>query len=243
MKEFQRNNLKLITLVFVRTNHVWLKQITKLGFLLTLGVSMSACASGGTANWKEEVLLHDGSKLIVERSQTYGGYSELASRERQLVEEVWEFTTPGTTKQRVIWKNDFGKTPESSSVMLLMLDFLNGTPYLATSPAGYIAYNKWGRPNPPYVFFKYDGKTWQRISLEEFPPAFINVNVVIGRPDLDHRTGTLSVATIREENRLLEPHLRTILRTPIDYGPPRPIYSGPKAPHPITPPTTSGGKE
>ncbi len=179
----------------------------------TLGGSMNSYGFDG-ASWKEEVLLHDGQKLIVERSQTYGGYSEPASRERQLAEEIWEFTIPGTD-QRVIWKNNFGKTPGHSSVMLLMLDFLKGTPYLATRPAGCISYNKWKRPNPPYVFFKFDGKTWQQISLNEFPAEFNNANVVIGRPDQGDRSGMLSIEKIKEENQYLEPYMRTIMRTSI----------------------------
>jgi len=184
-----------------------------ISLLLTLGVSMNAYGYGG-ASWKEEVLLQDGQRLLIKRSQTYGDYSEPASRERQLVEEVWEFTIPGTD-QRVIWTNDFGKTPEHSGVMLLMLDFLKGTPYLATRPAGCISYNKWKRPNPPYVFFKFDGKAWQQISLNEFPAEFNNANVAIGRPDQENRSGTLSIEKIKEENQHLEPYMRTIMRTPI----------------------------
>lgn len=44
-----------------------------LALTLTLGVAMSACAGFlGGDSWQEEVLLHDGQKIIVERSQTYG---------------------------------------------------------------------------------------------------------------------------------------------------------------------------
>jgi hypothetical protein len=170
---------------------------------------------GGTAKWKEEVLLHDGAKLIVERSQAYGGYSEPASRERQLVEETWEFVVPDTSK-KVFWKNTFGKTPESSNLMLLILDFINGTPFLAANPAGCNSYNTWKRPNPPYVFFKFVGKEWQQITLNEFPDELLDTNVVVGRPDPQNRIGTLTIATIKEENRNLEPYLRIISRKPLD---------------------------
>src|SRR4030065_108135 len=47
-----------------------------IGLVLTLGMSMNAYAGFlglGEDSWKEEVLLHDGSKLIVKRSQSYGG--------------------------------------------------------------------------------------------------------------------------------------------------------------------------
>lgn len=195
------------------------KMFKTVGLSLTImGASMQADAIGGGASWKEEVLLHDGGKLIVERSQAYGGYAEPASRERSLAEEQWVFQIPGGG-QRVVWKSDFRRPPEGDSLMLLQLNFLGGVPYVATSPAGCLAYNHWGRPNPPYVFFKYDGKSWQRISLAEFPALFKESNVAVGRPDPDHRTGLLSVETIKQENRLLEPYLRHIIREPITGGP------------------------
>lgn len=194
------------------------------------------------AEWKEEVLLHDGRKLIVERSQVYGGYSTLESRERSLVREEWTFRTPDGG-QKVVWKSDFRGPPEGDSLMLLRLDFLDDVPYVATSPAGCLAYNHWKRPNPPYVFFKYDGKSWKQISLAEFPKVFQESNVAVGRPDPGHREGLLSVDTIKEENRLLEPYLKQIMREPMkpgslgvscpDYSSPR--YTSPKPPHPLKP--------
>lgn len=55
----------------------WLQVIIKSGFLLVAGISMSACAGLfdiGGMSWKEEVLLHDGSAIFVERSIERGGY-------------------------------------------------------------------------------------------------------------------------------------------------------------------------
>jgi hypothetical protein len=52
---------------------LWLKRITNLGLILIMGAGMNSNAGlfgfGGT-NWKEEVLLHDGSNIIIKRSQT-----------------------------------------------------------------------------------------------------------------------------------------------------------------------------
>lgn len=184
--------------------------------LAILGGGMNACAMGG-ASWKEEVLLYDGKKLIVERSQTYDGYAEPASTERSLAEEKWEFRIPGSNR-KIVWKSDFRRPPEGDSLMLLQLNFLDDVPYVATTPAGCLSYNHWKRPNPPYVFFKYDGKAWQQIPLSEFPSAFKESNVAVGRPDSNHREGLLIVATIKEENRLLEPYLRVIAREPLKLG-------------------------
>ena len=54
----------------------FMKLFKAISLVLILGVSMTACGAG-KSSWKEEVLLHDGTKLIVERSQTYGGNHEL----------------------------------------------------------------------------------------------------------------------------------------------------------------------
>jgi len=55
------NNLKLVV------GSLWMKHITKLGFLFMLGVTMNACSS--SENWKEEVQLSDGRIIVVERER------------------------------------------------------------------------------------------------------------------------------------------------------------------------------
>ena len=55
------------------------------------------------------------------------------------------------------------------------------------STYGCHAYNKWGRPNPPYGFFKYDGKAWQRIPLEEFPAEIKEANMVNSTQKHEHQ--------------------------------------------------------
>lgn len=220
--------------------------------ILIMGISMNAfgfLGFGGSASWKEEVLLHDGQKIIVERSQTFGGYPTLDSRERVILEEEWVFPVPGTGK-KITWKTDHRNPPQGESLMLVLVEFFDDIPYIATSPAGCISYNHWKRPNPPYVFFKYDGKKWRQISLAEFPSMLKESNVAVGRPDSNHRTGLLTVETIKEENRNLEPYLRQIVREPITKGDgpwryPEMEYDGKggwrspggaKAPHPISSP-------
>lgn len=221
-------------------NHenIYLKVIKSIGLALTFGVSMSACATGGTTTWKEEVLLHDGSKIIVERTHTYGGFGEIAQG-RLIVERTTTFIIPGSS-EIVTWKSEYGRENQDN-LDLMVLDFMGSTPYIATSLAGVIAYQKWGKPNPPYVFFKYVGKTWRRISPEEFPAEFRDANVIINTKAHEKKLTNIPVLSeqIKELNSSLIKEYRTVLRTPIDYGPPRPEYKGPKAPHPITPPTTT----
>lgn len=220
---------------------------------LTLGVSMTASAGlfgfGGTS-WKEEVLLHDGRKLIVERSQTRGGRHEIG-QDVPVAKHVVSFSLRGKDKP-IRWETEFGVEVEKSSLSLLAIEAVGDTPYIVTTPVGCIAYNKWGRPNPPYVVFRFDGKSWQRVPLAEFPVEITAANVAIGALTLRSEkrlsgfSGPVSVEEVRKMNAESQSadvrYLKVFVREPIkvaqtvecpDLKSPR--YTSPKAPFPITP--------
>lgn len=183
----------------MKTNHPWLMQKAKLGFLLMMGISMNAEAGlfgFGSASWKEEILLHDGLKVIVERSQSRGGRHEIG-QDVPVAKHTVRFSLPGKDKP-IVWESEFGLEIEKSSLNLLAIDVVGSIPYIVTTSTGCIAYNKWGRPNPPYVVFKFDGRVWQRVPLVEFPTEIKEANVVIG------------ALTLREE-KMLTGHSRPLL--------------------------------
>lgn len=227
----------------MKTIHRWLKQIAKLGFLLMMGAGMNAEAGlfgFGGVSWKEEVLLHDGQKIIVERSQTYGGRSE-PGQSGPIKEHTISFALPSTNKT-ITWTSEYGEDLGRTNFNLLAVHVLNGMPHIVASPNLCLSYNKWGRPNPPYVFFKYDGNAWQRISLEQFPAEFKTLNVatnVIGR-DVETLVGLglVSAEKIKEVNRSSAPEFKTILREAMPKEQCPQYSSGPKAPNPIVPSTT-----
>src|ERR1022692_3793360 len=134
-----------------------LMRVTKLGMILMMGVSMSACSK----DWKEEVLLHDGQKIIVSRSQSYGGQHEIG-QPSPIKTHTISFLLPNSNTT-ITWTSEYGEELGRTNFNLLAVHVLNGTPYIVASPNLCLSYNKWGRPNPPYVFFKNDGKDWQRI--------------------------------------------------------------------------------
>lgn len=214
MKEFQKNNLA----AFSAQKQPWLKRIAELGLLLMMGVSMSADAGlfgFGGDSWKEEVLLHDGSKIIVKRSLSYGGRREIGQG-APIKEQAISFTLPSTGKT-ITWNSQFSEDIGRANFNLLALHILNGTPYIVAEPNLCLSYNKWGRPNPPYVFFKYDGKAWQRIPLTEFPTEFktLNVAIYLGHQDVDLMVeeGLVPVETIKgRNNTLVQPEYKTIMR-------------------------------
>lgn len=193
-----------------------------------LNVNVSGCYGvGGSTSWKEEVLLHDGSKIIIERFYNLGGKPTLDSHEQLDLDETVTFTIPGTNK-RITWKTDFRDSkPEPNSLNLLALDIVKGTPYIAAYPAGCIAYNKWKRPNPPYIFFKYDGNAWKQIPLEEFPPEISKVNVIVGRPPAELQKPFYTIMQVNEQNQNLREEYRSIIRKPMSgVGCEELIYDG-----------------
>ncbi|MFZ3013829.1 MAG: hypothetical protein WA045_08985 [Nitrospira sp.] len=199
--------------------------------LMVWGMSMSACAVTSTFTWKEEVLLHDGKRIVVERSDTYdSSMNHELGQGPPLAEHTTTFMIPGVHHQ-VTWKSNNRPLPDPDNLNLLALDFLNGVPYVATTPSRSFAYIKWNQPNPPYVFFKYTGE-WKRVSLEEFPEQF-KINVIVHslqhgpykkkvRTE-NHAYGFVRAQTVAELNR--EPgsskEYYSILRAPFDYGPSR----------------------
>lgn len=198
------------------TRHSLLKAFKTIGMALTLGVSMSACATS-TFTWKEEVLLHDGQKIIVKRSQSYGGRHE-PSKDAPVKEHTITFTLPGSDKTRS-WTSEYGEELGRANFNLLALHLLNGTPYLVVEPNLCLSYNKWGRPNPPYVFFKYDGLTWQRIPLSALPAEFKDNNLIINNrreediEKLASKLGYVPAKSVQEINSsLTQPEYKTILR-------------------------------
>lgn len=207
----------------MRTYHGMFKLITKLGILLMMGVSMSAEAGlfgFGVDSWKEEVKLHDGQVIVAERFFNLGGYPGLESHNRMALDETVTFNLPNS--KRIVWKTDFRNTaPEPNSLNHFHFDIVNGVPYLATYPAGCIAYNKWGRPNPPQVLLKYEGNQWQRITLAELPPELIGAtaNVIVGSPDERILKSFYTVEGVNGVNHdISTPEYKTILREPVKGG-------------------------
>lgn len=206
------------------------KLLSVIAVILAMGVGMNAEAGlfglGGTS-WKEEVLLHDGSTLIVKRWQTYRGRHEIG-QSTPVGEHTIRFELPATGKQ-VEWTSEYGEDLGRTNFNLLALHILAGMPYLIVEPNLGLSYNKWGRPNPPYVIFKHDGRSWQRIQLSELPSEFKTINLIVnnGREEdiaeAAKKLGYVSAKDVGKLNSsLMQQEYRAIIRTPLDHWKPRP---------------------
>ena len=199
-------------------------RIIKFWLLFMIGLSMAACAgvpalNNSTSSWKEEVVLHDGKVVVVERFFHLGEYPTADSHNRSPIDQTLTFTLPETNK-KVSWKTEYkNNVPEPNSLTPLLLDVVDGVPYLAASPAGCVAYNKWARPNPPYVLFRYINDEWERIPLETFPSELAKANLM-SKPDSRNLKSYYTVAQVKEQmsGRNIAAYAKTILREVISGG-------------------------
>lgn len=206
-------------------NNWWLRKVKNLTLFLMMGLSVAANAGlfgFGAVTWKEEVLLHDGRKIIAKRSQSYGGWHEIG-QSGTIKEQEISFTVPGANKV-ITFKSEFSEDIGRANFGLVALHILETTPYIVTVPNLCLSYNKWGRPNPPYVIFRHDGKEWQRVTLAELPIEFKDINLVVNSKGEERITTAQSVVPsdqVRKLNgELTQKEYKTILREPVkDEGP------------------------
>jgi hypothetical protein len=194
--------------------HRLLKLFKIIGLALILGVSLTAC---GKSSWKEEVLLHDGSKIIVERSVDRGGRHEIG-QQPPIKEQSLSFTLP-STNDKVTWEDNFTEDTGGANFLPMMLEISTDQAYLVVYPMGCLSYNKWGRPNPPYVVFKYAGKVWKRITLKELPIELKTPNLIFSSPDNEAKKLGQAIVSAEAIKALYadtsQPQYKTILREPI----------------------------
>lgn len=207
----------------MKTSGPWCMWFRACALCLMMGVATSGCAS---ISWKEEVLLHDGRRIIVERSQSYGGRHAIG-QSSPVREHTITFTLPDSGKT-VSWTSEYDKDLGRTNFNLLALHIRNNTPYLVVAPNLCMSYNKWGRPNPPYIIFGHHDRKWQRIPLSELPVQFETINLIVnkGREEdikaLERKSGLISGFVSAEDvkmlnNSLTQPYYKTILRQPLSH--------------------------
>lgn len=203
----------------MKLNNLW---IIKLGLLLAIGSSITACAGeskyGDTnTSWKEEVMLHDDQTMIVKRIIRRGGNREPGQAPGSIYESL-AFNLPNSN-QVILWEDKKTEDIHSSNFHLLLLDIVNNTPYLVTKALGCLSYNKWGRPNPPYIIFKYESSAWKRITVQELPAQLTTPNLLVNSPDTvaaKAANNLINASTIKSLNsELILKQDKTILREPM----------------------------
>lgn len=189
---------------------------------LSLAIGAAAESAGGPGagtgsrfgdSWQEEVLLHDGRTIVVDRTQTYGGGHEIGQRSPITMLSI-SFRLPSSTAQ-FSWTSSYDKASRIANLELAALHVLDGIPFLVAVP-NCNSYNQFGRPNPPYVVLKSETGGWKRITLADLPVEFKTTNLVIesfGNSAMLAQMGKASTETVKELNgQMRQPYYRSIVR-------------------------------
>jgi hypothetical protein len=191
-----------------------LKLFAPVIFLASPPVANAGLFGFGGTSWQEEVLLHDGAKIVVDRSVTLGGPHEIGQR-ASYTKETLAFTHPVSGKL-ITWEDNATPDLRTSNFLPMAIDVYQNAVYLVAHPMGCLSYNKWGRPNPPYVIFKYAGKTWERVPLQELPLETKALNLIFSSPDTEvERLGKrfVDAETIKRlTSEYRQPQYRAIVR-------------------------------
>jgi hypothetical protein len=141
----------------------------RIALALLASTLLVACGAEDLA-WRQEVPLHDGRIVVLDRRSHIGPRAPLMQNLRMETEQMLAFTHPDTG-QRIEWKIPDGLQP-------YVLDFEAGVPYYVFYAHTVADYNDWECPNPPYMVFKYVSGQWQRIPFEELPARFVKPNLM-----------------------------------------------------------------
>lgn len=188
--------------------------------LLLLLLALIACVGAnaglfgvGETSWQEEVLLHDGSKIIADRTIVRGRGNRGFTYQNQKI----SFALPATGES-ILWEDQFSQDLGDSNFLPMLLDIDQDVAYLVAKPMGCLSYNKWERPNPPYVVFKYQDKAWVRIPISNLPVEIKSPNLISSQPDTEVKQmgrHFIDAKTIQKFNsEYPQSHFRTILREP-----------------------------
>lgn len=145
-------------------------RLVRLGVVLSACVSVSACGeSGKTLDWRQEVPLHDGRVIVLERisKQTGKIFPENVVME---AEQTLTFIHPDT-RETIRWTLPQGLLPAA-------LDFDNKTPYFVLKAYTVADYNKWDCPNPPWLVYRYERGLWARLQFDEMPSSITTRNLL-----------------------------------------------------------------
>jgi len=165
-----------------------------LGLMLILaGIPFIGGCGDNTLTWQEEVKLLDGRTITVtqkrrcESAYTGQNFTKCISRETWLTIKLPEFGG-----KDIIWNEKLDP---------LVVNIHAGKLYVVGMFPTAREFYLYGKPQPPYVGFRWDGIAWQHIAFAEIPEVLYDGNTVIDLPPDGTTLLTLEKKSILNGNR------------------------------------------
>lgn len=182
--------------------------------LLSLVMSSTAAES---ITWREEAVQANGTLLVVERWVSLHGRHE-RGQDLPIGDQTISFTLP-QSQRTIRWTDSFSPEVGMANFLPMVVEARGDTAYVVAKPLNCLAFNKWGRPNPPYVVQRYDGSEWSRIPLADLPADIHYPNIVFSTPEDQGRKARgdlISATEVRKLNsHLVTKQFKEIVRVPV----------------------------
>lgn len=148
-----------------------------LGLLIGSLLGLTACGDNVT-RWQEDVMLHDGRVIVVERTST-SGPGTIATPAGALRGE-----TLGYEPMRVEWSSTWNR-------QVLGFDVIDGVAWMVTAVGDIETCETRKESDFAASFYKREGRQWVEVSAEQFPLDVARANLMSGTPnprgeDRDH---------------------------------------------------------
>lgn len=162
------------------------------GLMMIPGCEQSFARDAGFRTWQEEVKLNDGRVIVVtqkrrcESAYTGANYAPCISREAWLTIKLPEFGN-----KEIVWH-------EKLKPMVVNVD--EGQFYIVGRPPTGREFDLYGRPQPPYLGYRWEEGEWKRIAFDKIPEAIYEGNMIIDLPPNQTRLLTLAQKGSQELN-------------------------------------------
>jgi hypothetical protein len=164
-------------------------------FAIAALLSLSAC-SADVAQWSEEVQLHDGKVITLQRRSTRG--SRLVPGQHRALVKSWELCYPPMS---VYWKSNEPFQPNH-------FDIANGEAFVKVPMRGCGSCKVTGAPKDGTLYFVLRNARWQAISAEQYPDKrwknLIQTNIWNARRKDGDISGHWSLATKWQRDDITE---------------------------------------
>ena len=136
---------------------------------------LAGCGGTDKAKWSEEVLLHDGKKIVVKMEATRNSSGFPDSRRGSYKRYEIEFPSLNVT-----WREEKigGTIPKAVEVV-------NGLPYVVLLITGCGMCEQQGYPDPSLVIWRWSGQKWEEAAYRDLPPN-IRLNILGAPWDMHH---------------------------------------------------------
>jgi hypothetical protein len=175
-----------------------------LGFVLATMPLVGGCSGDEIISWTEEVRLLDGRVITVTQKRRIDM--------KRMPREAWlTFKLPEFGDKEIVWHE---------SLETQVLNVYQGKLYVIGTTDTIDSFNRYGRPSPSYVGYRYDNGQWIRIQFGEIPGAIYDSNMYfdnmalyrLTHVSLEYKAGMMKEETYMQHYKRIDPVWT--LRTP-----------------------------